>query len=162
MNFELHIASPSASGVLEKHRNGDPGGNPPKILSEFSGLSLLARIWMWLSQIWGRETYTEAAQAVFCLGADDALNGHRFQNLISTDGLGRRERRMLARYDRLGLSYAQAKAWMKARIKRQKFQTALVHYYSLAFFRRVAHALSRKAGHAFSQDESCKAPLSPD
>ena len=117
---------------------------------------------MWLSQIWGRETYIEAAESVFCLGANDTLGGHRFQNLIPAHVLSRRERRMLARYDRRGLSYAQAKAWMKARIKRQKFQTTLVRYYSLAFFSRVARRLSRICRNDVDRGEICKAPLTPD
>jgi len=53
MSFTLHI-DPFASGVLEKHQNGDPGVTPSDV--SVSSLSLLARIWMWLSQIWGRET----------------------------------------------------------------------------------------------------------
>ena len=69
---------------------------------------------------------------------------------------------MLARYDRRGLSYAQAKAWMKARIKRQKFQTTLVRYYSLAFFSRVARRLSRICRNDVDRGEICKAPLTPD
>ena len=156
MDFELHISSPSAL-------YGNPGVNPSKISSDFSGLSLLARIWMWLSQMWGHESCpVTAAESVFCLGVDDALNGHIYQNLISADGLGRRERRMLSRYDRLGLSYAQAKAWMKARIKRQKFQTALLRYYGLRFFRCAALMFSRTMQRELSRGELCHAPLCPD
>ena len=130
--------------------------------SEFSSLSLLARIWLWLSQIWGRESYEEAAKAVFCLGADDALNGHRFQNLISTDDLNRYRRRMLARYTRLELSLDQVKAWIKARKKARRFQTELARYYGLRFLRRAALTLSRAAQRGLGKGGLCNAPLTPD
>jgi len=154
MSFTLHIDSPASYG--------NPGGNPPRFSSGASNLSLLARIWLWLSQIWGRETYIEAAESVFCLGVDDTLNGHRFQGLHSAKGLNRQMRRLLARYTRLGLSLERIKAWVKARVKRQKFQTALLRYYNLAFFRSKARQASRICRHDMGQDELCKAPLTPD
>jgi len=150
MSFTLHIDPPALYG--------NPGGNP----SKNSELSLLARIWMWLSQIWGRETFTDAAESVFCLGMDDALNGHRLQGLLSAKGLNRQMRRLLARYTRLGLSLSQIKAWVKARVKRQKFQTTLLRYYSLAFFRSKARQASRLWQQRLGQDELCNAPLFPD
>ena len=154
MSFTLHIDLPALYG--------DPGVTPSKISSEVSSLSLLARIWMWLSQIWGRETYIEAAESVFHLGPNDTLGGHRFQNLIPASLLGRRERRMLARYHRRGLSLSQVKGWTKARRKRLTFETGVPYYFSLAFFRNKARQLSRICSQGMGIAEPCKAPLSPD
>jgi len=154
MSFTLHIDPPASYG--------NPGVTPSKIPSEFSGLSLLARIWMWLSQIWGHETYIEAAESVFCLGLNDTLNGHRFQNLVPAQLLGRRERRMLARYTRLELSLDQVKAWIKARKKARRFQTDLARYYGLRFLRRAALTLSRAAQRGLGEGGLCNAPLTPD
>ena len=154
MSFTLHIDPPASYGT--------PGVIPSKIPSEFSGLFLLARIWMWLSQIWGRESFTEAAESVFCLGPNDTLGGHRFQNLIPAHVLSRRERRMLARYHRLGLSLSQVKDWVKARRKRLKFETGVPYYFSLAFFRNKARQLSRICSQGMGIAEPCKAPISPD
>lgn len=151
MNFELHIVSPSAS-------YGDPGVTP----SEVSSLSLITRIWMWLSQIWSRETFTQAGEAVFCLGPNDTLNGHRFQNQFSTEGLNRYRRRMLARYIRMGISLEQIKTWVQARRKAQRFQTALAGFFSLTFFRRAARHLSRLNADERGIGEICNAPLTPD
>ena len=155
MDFELHISSPSAL-------YGDPGGNPPKISSEVSNLSLLARIWMWLSQIWGRKSYGAAAETVFHLSSEDRLNGHAFQNLISAEGLNRYRRRMLARYTRLGLSLEQVKAWIKTRNKAKRFQTDLARYYGLRFFRLTALTLSCAAQRELGRGELYNAPLFPD
>ena len=163
MNFELHIASPSVPpAVLEKNRKDDVSGSRSKISSDFSGLSLLARIWMWLSQIWSRESHGAAAETVFHLGAEDRLNGHALQNLISAEDLNCYRRRMLARYTRLGLSLSQVKAWIKARNKAKRFQTDLARYYGLRFFRRAALTLSSTAQHGFSEGNICNAPLTPD
>jgi len=151
MSFTLHIDPLSV-----------PADDVSGSTSEFSGLSLLARIWMWLTQIWGRETFTDAAQSVFCLGMDVALKGHRFQDLLPAGSLNRQRRRLIARYTRLGLSLYQIKAWVKARRKSHRFQTALAGYYCLAFFRSKARRLSRTATQSLGQDELCKAPLSPD
>ena len=150
MSFTLHIDPPASYG--------NPGVTP----SEFSGLSLLARIWMWLSQIWGRESYGAAAETVFHLSAEDRLNGHALQNLISAEGLNRYRRRMLARYTRLELSLDQVKAWIKARKKARRFQTDLARYYGLRVLRRAALTLSRTAQHGFSEGNICNAPLTPD
>ena len=117
---------------------------------------------MWLSQIWGRESYGAAAETVFHLSAEDRLNGHALQNLISAEGLNRYRRRMLARYTRLELSLDQVKAWIKARKKARRFQTELARYYGLRFFRRAALTLSRAAQHGFSEGNICNAPLTPD
>ena len=154
MSIALHIDPPALYG--------NPGVTPSKIPSEFSGLSLLARIWMWLSQIWGRETYIEAAKTVFHLSAEDRLNGHALQNLISAEGLNRYRRRMLARYTRLGLSLEQVKAWIKARNKAKRFQTDLARYYGLRFLERAALRLSRTIQLELGRGELCHAPLSPD
>ena len=155
MDFELHISSPSAL-------YGNPGVNPSKISSDLSALSLLARIWMWFSQIWGRENYSAAAETVFHLGNEDRLNGHAFQNLISAEDLNRYRRRMLARYTRLGLSLEQVKAWIKARNKAKRFQTDLARYYGLRFFRCAALMLSRTIQRELSRGPLCHAPLCPD
>ena len=163
MNFELHIASPSVPpAVLEKNRKDDVSGSRSKISSDFSGLSLLARIWMWLSQIWSRESYGAAAETVFHLNAEDRLNGHALQNLISAEGLNRYRRRMLARYTRLELSLDQVKAWIKARKKARRFQTELARYYGLRFLRRAALTLSRAAQRGLGEGGLCNAPLTPD
>ena len=151
MSFELYIASPCAS-------YGDPGANPSKV----SKLSLLARMWMWLTQLWGREAFAQSAEAVFCLGPNDILKGHKFQHLVSAEGLNRYRRRLLARYLRLGLSLSQIKAWVKARHKSRRFQTALAGYFSLTFFRRAARHRSRLWRQDLGRSEACKAPLAPD
>ena len=155
MDFELHISSPSAL-------YGNPGVNPSKISSDFSGLSLLARIWIWLSQIWGRENYSAAVETVFHLSNEDRLNGHALQNLISAEDLNRYRRRMLARYTRLGLSLEQVKAWIKARNKAKRFQTDLARYYGLRFLERATLMLSRTSQLELGRGELCHAPLCPD
>jgi len=151
MDFELHIASPSVP-VDDVSGSG----------SDFSSLSLLARIWMWLSQIWGHETYSAAAETVFHLSNEDRLKGHALQNLVSAEDLNRYKRRMLARYTRLGFALSEVKAWVKARNKAKRFQTDLARYYGLRFLERAALRLSRTIQLELGRGELCHAPLSPD
>ena len=119
--------------------------------------TLLVRIWLWLSQIWGREAYIEAAESIFCLGPDDTLNGHRFQNIVCAQSLNRRQRRVLLRSIRAGLSLEQVKAWAQARRKSARFQIALSRYRGLAFLR-----FSHFSGDRLSLGAVCRAPLTPD
>ena len=128
--------------------------------SEAPGRSLLVRVWMWLSQIWGRGGCEAAAETVFHLGLHDRLNGHAFQNIISAKDLNRQRRRLLARYTRLRLSAEQVKKWVRARRKAHRFDGPLARYYGLAFMRRMAFARALCFLPVLAL--CCHAPLSPD
>jgi len=141
--------------------------------SGVSVLSLTVRIWMWLSQIWGRESFCAAAEAVFCLGDEDALNtappfrpNRHMRRMIARRARGIMPASRYAYYGmggplRPGVSLAERYDWVIKRCRKTWFHTRHWKYYVIAFFRRSAFRRARKCA-APSQCVLREIMLSPD
>ena len=146
---------------------------PQYIEPDTSSLSLLCRIWIWLSQLWGG-TFCGAAEDVFCLAGDETLrNAHRYRgNRHARKMRARWARRMCpaarkARYGqggplRAGYSLAERRAWVQGRYPRSWFHWNHYKYYISGFFRRMALRLSRNFWARGFCGDTCHAPLWPD
>ena len=146
---------------------------PQYIEPDTSSLSLLCRIWIWLSQLWVG-TFCGAAEDVFCLAGDEPLrNTHRYRgNRHARKMRARWARRMCpaarkARYGqggqlRSGYSLAERRAWVQGRYPRSWFHWNHYKYYISGFFRRMALRLSRNFWARGFCGDTCHAPLWPD
>ena len=143
---------------------------PQYIEPDTSSLSLLCRIWIWLSQLWVG-TFCVSAEDVFCLAGDEPLNEARpyRPNRHARKMRARWARRMCpparkARYGqggplRAGYSLAELRAWVQDRYPRSWFHWNHYKYYISGFFRRMALMRARSFwGRGFCGDV-CHAPL---